>query len=636
MWKDPNKSIPRVYTHGNSQSSLLQSPPQSPNVSSSSLSSSSSESTRSPTCAHRDISPTTSSSSLHPFAASVNQKTGILKGKLQKKGMWTGWSDAFFQVTEGGLLFEFKNESSSKPVRVLQLSICTVQLAENITGKPFSFVITCPKMEDIYLRAADETFMVEWVSSIASHCPTSDVVWGTSSFIEAFVDAVVISSEDGTILDVNQKATEMFGYEKHELMGRCVDILTPPHVAQHHAQYMQNYIQTGEKKLIGKPRNVPVRHKNGETFRAVLSLGEMFGEDKVRKFIGTMRSENSFSQAKLQETICSSVDLSIDSLGKTIKDALVTQLAGVFDTIEQMHLKNKQLATQLAIEKESRPIAATEQSFPIRLDSLVIHERLAATGGSGATVFSCSVDGFRCAMKELRLDDTVPSDMSSFSAEILLLERIPAHKNVVRYLFHSKTDTHLRLFMSQYSGTLSRIISRKANDNAVFSQEEIAKYMLDMVTGLEVLHELNIIHRDLKSDNVFYTLDPDGRVSSLAIGDLDTAKALTGSKSTTTVVGTPGYMAPEILLGQKYTSQVDVWSLGMIMYELMMLQRPYSSASIFQLAQLVVKGELPILSDQAKLRYPLLLPIWMECVTSDPSLRPPLERIKAEMQRVIM
>lgn len=72
------------------------------------------------------------------------------------------------------------------------------------------------------------------------------------------------------------------------------------------------------------------------------------------------------------------------------------------------------------------------------------------------------------------------------------------------------------------------------------------------------------------------------------------------------------------------------------MYELMMLTRPYSNASIFQLAQLVVRGDLPVLTDQAKLRYPLLLPIWMECVTTDPSLRPSLERIRVEMQRVLM
>lgn len=55
---------------------------------------------------------------------------------------------------------------SSKPTKVLQLNLCTVQLAENITGKQYSFAITSPKSEDMYLRAQDETHLVEWVSAI--------------------------------------------------------------------------------------------------------------------------------------------------------------------------------------------------------------------------------------------------------------------------------------------------------------------------------------------------------------------------------------------------------------------------------------------------------------------------------------
>jgi hypothetical protein len=51
-------------------------------------------------------------------------------------------------------------------VRVFHLSLCTVQLAENLTGKPFSFVLTSPKIEEMYLRAPNEQTMVEWVSAI--------------------------------------------------------------------------------------------------------------------------------------------------------------------------------------------------------------------------------------------------------------------------------------------------------------------------------------------------------------------------------------------------------------------------------------------------------------------------------------
>eukprot|EP00026_Physarum_polycephalum_P004554 Phypoly_transcript_04576.p1 GENE.Phypoly_transcript_04576~~Phypoly_transcript_04576.p1 ORF type:complete len:652 (+),score=90.89 Phypoly_transcript_04576:179-2134(+) len=566
----------------------------------------------------------------HPLEKGTSRDKMGLRGKLQKKSTWTGWTDAFFQVTEGGMLFEFKHDNSSKPVRVFHLSLCTVQLAENLTGKPFSFVLTSPKIEEMYLRAQDEKTMVDWVSAIGSHCPMAAVQWGTDNFLEAFVDAVVISSEDGTILGVNQKTCEMFGYEKHELMGRCVDILTPPHIAKHHAQYMQNYIQTGEKKLIGKPRNVPVRHKSGDIFRAILSLGEKQSEDgKGRRFIATLRSEISFSQDKIKETLFSSVDLTIDTLGKSIKDAVVTQMADVFETLEQLRIKNKQLTTQLAIEKADKLTPRVENTLPLNLENILIQEKLAATGGSGATVYSCLVDGFRCAMKELRIDDTLPSDIESFSAEILLLERIPYHKNIVRYLFHTRTESNIRLFMTKYTGTLSRLISKKSTEGGSFSQLDIARFVLDIISGLEALHNLNIVHRDLKSDNIFYSLGMDGLVSHLAIGDLDTAKVLTMTKTAATVVGTPGYMAPEILLGHSYSNEVDIWSLGMIMYELMMLQRPYASASIFQVAQLVTKGDLPPITESVRQKYAMLVPLWEECVKTEPHARPSPDRIKS-------
>jgi hypothetical protein len=73
----------------------------------------------------------------------------------------------------------------------------------------------------------------------------------------------------------------------------------------------------------------------------------------------------------------------------------------------------------------------------------------------------------------------------------------------------------------------------------------------------------------------------------------------------------------------------------MIMYELMMLQRPYSAASIFQVAQLVIKGELPPITESAKQKYAMLVPLWEECVKTDPHARPSPDKIKMVLYRVL-
>ena len=75
-------------------------------------------------------------------------------------------------------------------------------------------------------------------------------------------------------------------------------------------------------------------------------------------------------------------------------------------------------------------------------------------GGSGCAVYACNVDGWECAVKELKIANAKQSDVDSFSAEIFMLESLPAHKNLVRFLFHEKTSDRIRVFMRRYEGTL--------------------------------------------------------------------------------------------------------------------------------------------------------------------------------------
>uniref|UniRef100_A0A8C4HTV5 Protein kinase C n=1 Tax=Dicentrarchus labrax TaxID=13489 RepID=A0A8C4HTV5_DICLA len=108
-------------------------------------------------------------------------------------------------------------------------------------------------------------------------------------------------------------------------------------------------------------------------------------------------------------------------------------------------------------------------------------------------------------------------------------------------------------------------------DKGRFDLNRATFYAAEIIVGLQFLHSKGIIYRDLKLDNVM--LDKDGHIK---IADFGMCKeSVFGDVRATTFCGTPDYIAPEILLGQKYTFSVDWWSFGVLVYEMLIGQSPF-------------------------------------------------------------
>jgi NIMA (never in mitosis gene a)-related kinase len=129
---------------------------------------------------------------------------------------------------------------------------------------------------------------------------------------------------------------------------------------------------------------------------------------------------------------------------------------------------------------------------------------------------------------------------------------------------------------------------RKAQQN--FSEAQIVRWFTQGSLALKHLHERHVLHRDLKSQNLFIT--GSGR---LRIGDFGIAKVLDSTAAfAKTTIGTPYYLSPEICQERPYSWSSDVWAMGCILYEMAALRVPFDAANIRALVSKITRGPMPI------------------------------------------
>ena len=226
------------------------------------------------------------------------------------------------------------------------------------------------------------------------------------------------------------------------------------------------------------------------------------------------------------------------------------------------------------------------------------------------------------ALKQVRVTLLDKAQRDQTLTEVKVLARM-RHPNIIRYKDAFVEDGILHICM-EYAlfGDLHNII--KARRGELFSEHQLIIWFTQIVQALHYMHQRRILHRDLKTQNIF--LDSHGVIK---LGDFGIARILNNTmEHARTVVGTPFYLSPEICEGVPYNFKSDIWSLGCVLYEMCTLRHAFSANSIKVLIVKILRGCYPPISGVYSSDMRILI---SDLLKHEPSKDRPLLKYSAEI-----
>ena len=193
--------------------------------------------------------------------------------------------------------------------------------------------------------------------------------------------------------------------------------------------------------------------------------------------------------------------------------------------------------------------------------------------------------GVRWVIKKIPIFEMTEAERDQAKQEVVLLSCL-SHPSIVAYHDSFIQDGLLHIVMEYCeSGDLGSAMKNAKRAKAHFSEGQILDWFVELCLAVGYTHSRLVLHRDLKSQNVFLTKD-----NTVRLGDFGISRVLEHTfECAKTVVGTPYYMSPEVCENKAYDMKSDLWALGCVLYEMCTLNHAFQSANLLGLVYKIVQ-----------------------------------------------
>lgn len=230
------------------------------------------------------------------------------------------------------------------------------------------------------------------------------------------------------------------------------------------------------------------------------------------------------------------------------------------------------------------------------------------------------------AIKRIKTDGMTMKERNKVKQEVELMRSLRAPTIIEFIDSHVENDT--RYIYMEYADALAldekiREIKHKGLD---FSTDQILDWLCEIFIALYVLNKNNIMHRDIKAENILLKTEKvNGEINLICkLSDLGISRKFGESDLIKTYLGTPYYVSPEIVCEQDYTFNTDIWSLGVVLYEMICGNKPFDKISAVDLYNSIKSDDYPPLNESYDIKLIYLVSIMLR---KNPERRYSLEEI---------